>query len=304
MYQGALANARAHLEEGHEIHDPGRDIEVKSERSLHWPTYGTVILALVCWQLGEVERARELIEQAKARADDSRHGLTLAVVYNFASLSEIFSGDAEAVLRDAETLAGIDPPLLSDVAKMLRGWARARLGDRDAGVAEFRQGLAEYAEKKTLVSVQLCQGLLAELEGEAQGAATALARIDEALALAEQTDQRWTDAFLHRIRGDILLKADPDNPARAEDAYRAAISIAREQGARSFGLQAALKLAKLCRSTGRPVEAHDVLAPALEGFAPTPEMPEIAEAQALLAALAETEGAKDAATQGGGAKLS
>ena len=71
--------------------------------------------------------------------------------------------------------------------------------------------------------------------------------------------------------------------------YRAAISIARDRGARSFGLQAALRLAKLYQSTGRPsVEAHDALAPALEGFAPTPEMPEIAEAQAMLAALSQT----------------
>ena len=50
-----------------------------------------------------------------------------------------------------------------------------------------------------------------------------------------------------------------------------------------------LSLAKLYQSTGRPADAHAVLAPALEGFSPTPEMPEIAEAQALLAALAETE---------------
>jgi hypothetical protein len=46
-----------------------------------------------------------------------------------------------------------------------------------------------------------------------------------------------------------------------------------------------LSLAKLYRLTGRPAEAHAVLAPALEGFAPTPEMPEIAEAQALLVAI-------------------
>ena len=55
----------------------------------------------------------------------------------------------------------------------------------------------------------------------------------------------------------------------------------------SWGLRAALSLAKLYRLTGRPAEAHAVLAPALEGFAPTPEMPEIAEAQALLERLAE-----------------
>jgi hypothetical protein len=45
-------------------------------------------------------------------------------------------------------------------------------------------------------------------------------------------------------------------------------------------------LAKLYQSTGHPGDAHAVLAPALEGFAPTPEMPEIAEAQALMERLA------------------
>jgi predicted ATPase len=81
------------------------------------------------------------------------------------------------------------------------------------------------------------------------------------------------------------LKADPKDHARAEQAYLAAIALAREQGARSFGLQAALKLAKLYQSTGRPSDARAVLSPALEGFSPTPEMPEIAEAQALLVAI-------------------
>ena len=51
-------------------------------------------------------------------------------------------------------------------------------------------------------------------------------------------------------------------------------------------------LAKLYRSTGRPADAHAVLAPALEGFSPTPQMPEIAEAQALLAALADSDEVK------------
>ncbi|HZZ25539.1 MAG TPA: hypothetical protein VFE60_24625, partial [Roseiarcus sp.] len=64
--------------------------------------------------------------------------------------------------------------------------------------------------------------------------------------------------------------------------FRTALAIAMEQGARSWGLRASLSLAKLYQSTGRPTDAHTILVPALEGFAPTPEMPEIAEAQALL----------------------
>ncbi len=82
--------------------------------------------------------------------------------------------------------------------------------------------------------------------------ATAAARIEEALALAAQTGQAGTDAFLHRIRRDILLRANPDNPVPAEEAYRTAIAVAREQGARAFELRAALSLAKLYQSTGVP----------------------------------------------------
>ena len=94
------------------------------------------------------------------------------------------------------------------------------------------------------------------------------------------------------MRGEILLKPDPTNPAPAKEAYLTAIAVAKQQGARSFELRAALSLAKLYQSTGRPANAHAILAPALEGFSPTPEMPEIAEAQALLAALAETDEVK------------
>jgi hypothetical protein len=97
------------------------------------------------------------------------------------------------------------------------------------------------------------------------------------------------DSFLHRLRGEILLKRDPTDAPPAEEALQTAIAIAKVKGARSYGLLASLSLAKLYQSTGRPAEAHAVLAPALEGFAPTPEIPEIAEAQSLFAALAATD---------------
>ena len=112
-----------------------------------------------------------------------------------------------------------------------------------------------------------------------------LARIDEAITLASDTGQHWTDAFLHRLRGRILLKCDAANTAPAEQAFLTAIAVAQQQQAKSFELRAALSLAKLYQSTGRPADAHAVLGPALKGFSPTPEFPEIAEAQALLATL-------------------
>jgi predicted ATPase len=148
-----------------------------------------------------------------------------------------------------------------------------------------------------LVSAANCrrfQSLLAEIEAETVGTEGALTRMDEALALAAETGERWSDAFLHRIRGEILWKRDPANTAPAEEAFLTAIAVAQQQKARSFELRAALALAKLYQSTNRAADAHAVLAPALEGFSPTPEFPEIAEAQTLLAALAETEEVKNA----------
>ena len=105
-------------------------------------------------------------------------------------------------------------------------------------------------------------------------------RINEALMLSTETGEQWTDAFLHRLRGEVLLKCDPTNSVPAEVAVLTAIAVAREQKARSFELRAALSLAKLYQLTDRATEAQAVLSSALEGFSPRPEFPEIAEAQA------------------------
>jgi predicted ATPase len=126
---------------------------------------------------------------------------------------------------------------------------------------------------------------LADAEVRANDPDRALAILDEAVATCERLGYHAFEAELHRSRGEILRKRDPANPAPAEQAFRTAIAVAKRQGTRSFEPRAALALAKLYQSTGRPAEAHAVLAPAVEGFSPTSEMPEIAEAEALVVAI-------------------
>ena len=142
---------------------------------------------------------------------------------------------------------------------------------------------------------------LSETEARASDFERAVTVLDEALATAERTGYRAFEAEL-RARGEMLLRRDPTDSAEGEQVLQTALAIARQQGTRAFELRAALSLAKLLQSTGRPVEAHAVLAPALEGFSPTAEMPEIAGAQALLTALAETAEVKLEVTQRGGCK--
>ena len=103
--------------------------------------------------------------------------------------------------------------------------------------------------------------------------------------MAEETGEHYTDAYLYRLRGEFLARRCPGTPLPAEEAFQTAIAIAKAQGACGYALLASHSLAKLYLSTGRPNDARATLAPALEGFSPTPEMPEITEAQALLSRL-------------------
>ena len=129
------------------------------------------------------------------------------------------------------------------------------------------------------------EAALAEAEAGTGEIASALRRLEDARAELERTEQRWHEAEMHRIRGEILLKREPADTAAPEQALQAAIAIARSQRARSFELRAALSLAKLYRTVDRDADAHAVLTCAVEGFPPTQQFPELTEAQALLSAL-------------------
>ena len=128
----------------------------------------------------------------------------------------------------------------------------------------------------------LVKASLAEAEARNGELKAALATLEEALDGFDRTGQRWFNAEIHRMRGEILLELNPADPALAVDALLTAIGVAQAQKARSFELRAALALARLYRSSGRHADAQAAIGPALEGFAPTPELPEIAAALAFV----------------------
>jgi predicted ATPase len=296
LWQGDFVDARTDFAEALRTYDPERDRDAKFRFGADTGAAAAGFLALASWALGDVKQARALSEEALARADETAHAPTRANVYYVISRYHMLRGDPETVMRTAKIPLDLGREhgmaLYLAYGEMDSNWARAWLGDRQSGTIGLREALAAYRGQGNKVHVPLFQGRLAELEAKGREVDDASRRIDEALALANETGERWVDALLHRIRGAILLKRDPPNTEHAEEAFLAAVAIAQAQKARSFELQAALALAKLFQSTARPAEAHAMLAPALEGFAPTPEMPEIAEAQALLVVLAEADEVK------------
>jgi predicted ATPase len=149
----------------------------------------------------------------------------------------------------------------------------------------MRRGVELLREQNILWFDGLLKIALAEAEARAGDPDRAVAILDEALATCDRTGYRAFEAELHRARGEILLKRDPADFASAKEAFLTAIAVAKQQGTRSFELRAALALAKVYQLIARPAEAYGVLGPAIEGFAPTSEFPEIGEAVSFMAAI-------------------
>src|SRR5271166_3271876 len=300
-FAGEYREARDHLERALALFQPGRDDDLAFRFGVDPGTAVMALLAVASWPLGEIDRAISLIDRMQTRIADLTHVSTIAYGRLQAALFELVRGDHARVAPNAFELARLarehDLPMFRAWGVFLEGWWSAATSAMGGGLEDMRRGVELLREQNVLWFDGLLKIALAEAEARAGDPDRAIAVLDEALATCDRAVDRAFEAELHRARGEILLKCDPANPAPAEEAFLTAIAVAKQQGTRSFELRAALALAKLYQSTGRPVEAHAVLAPALEGFSPTPEMPEIAEAETLLSALAETDEVKSAAAQ-------
>ena len=246
-------------------------------------------LAFALWPLGEVDRAISLIDAMQTRAAEITHAGTLAFARLQAALFELMRGDnpgrAELSASELARLAREHKlPFFGACALFLEGWVKECKG-APGGLEEMRRAIEAVRQQKVLTFLDLGSIGLAVAEARAGDPDRAVALLDDALATDERAGCRTFEAELQRARGEILLQCDPKNPAPAEDAFLAAIAVAKDQGARSFELRAALPLAKLYRATQRAAGAQAVLASALEGFSLTPKLPEMQEALEILTAV-------------------
>jgi class 3 adenylate cyclase/predicted ATPase len=284
-FQGDYAGARTHLEQALAAYDHERDHRLAPRFVFDDRVVTTGWLAVVVWALGEVDQGIHLLDSALSLARQSGHLPTIAWVQayrcRFAGICRkpgLARLHAEEVLRLARE-HGL-PMRLAD-GSFYNGWARWCAGDGD-GEAAMREGLALWNEMHYRLFAPLTGTLLAECEAAAGRAEVGLATLDAQLAAIEQTGERWFDAEMHRVRGELLLKQRRPDVVAAEAAFMRAIEIARSQQTRIFELRASLSLAKLYQTTGRDHIASELLVPALVGFNVGPDVPDVEEAQRLL----------------------
>jgi predicted ATPase len=170
LNQGEFRAAETYLLRALEAYDPQRDREANLRYGVDTGAGALIYLAEVNYDFGKFTQARELSEEAVARALESGHAPTIGTVYQSKALLEILRGDPAATRHTAEALIELSQRhgLEDYVAwgQMLSAWARAKLGDRETGVAELQQSLRKLAKSGRKLSVPYYQALLAEMEAD------------------------------------------------------------------------------------------------------------------------------------------
>jgi predicted ATPase len=285
-FQGDYTAARTHLEQALAAYEHERYHHLAPRFVFDDKVVATGWLAGVLWPLGEVDQAARLLDSALSLARQSGHLPSVAWAHAYTCRFAGICRRPELARPHAEELLVLArehrlPMRLAD-GSFFHGWARWCAGDGD-GKAGMREGLALWNEMDYRLFAPLTGTLLAEREAEAGRVEVGLATLDAQLAAIERTGQRWFEAEMYRGRGELLLKLLRPDLAAAESAFMRAIAIARVQQTRTFELRAALSLAKLYKATARDQAASELLVPALVGFDAGPEVPEVEEAQRLLA---------------------
>jgi predicted ATPase len=123
----------------------------------------------------------------------------------------------------------------------------------------MRQGLTTHQTTEGEIAWPYFLALLAEAYAGIGQAQEGLAVLAEALAIANKNGERFYEAELHRLRGDLLLNLCVDNQAEAEACFRQALEVAHWQSAKSLELRAVMSLSRLWQKQGKREEARKML---------------------------------------------
>jgi predicted ATPase len=247
-------------------------------------------VALVLWLQGYPDQARERIHNAVTLSEELSHPFTRAfAAYQAASLHRFLHEKQQAqeqaeMVRTLEIEHGFGS--FSAQSTMMQGWALVTQGHAAEGIAQLHEGLDAYRAKGTELTLPSLLTRLVEayqIQGRIEEGLTVLA---EALALVNKNEERFLEAELHRLKGELLLQQAVPDVSQAEVCFRQALAVARHQQAKSLELRAAMSLSRLWQRLGKRAEAHQLLAGIYDWFTEGFDTADLQEAKALLAELA------------------
>jgi predicted ATPase len=283
---GDIPEGRAHCDQAIALYDPA---EHRPLATRFGQDIGVSILSfrsLALWVLGYPERALADAERALDDAREIGHATTLMYALYCASLTHILCRRYAAVgtlVDELVALADEKGALLWKAFGMLQqGGLFALTGKAADSVQTIASALIAFRSTGSTFFVPTYLSSLARAYAELGQFDDAWRCIDEAMTAVETTKERWCEADILRIAGEIALMGPEADAAKAEAYFERALAVARAQQAKSWELRAALSLARLWRDQGRHADAHDLLAPIYGWFTEGFDTLDLKEAKALL----------------------
>jgi predicted ATPase len=204
---------------------------------------------------------------------------SVSTLYQYRRDVAATSVHAEALMAPDEAQGVV---LRFEQGRMLGGWALAVQGDAAEGIVQIQPGIVVHQRIGPRVGLPYHLSLLAGACGQAGQPEAGLTVLAEALMLAAETDERWWEAELYRLKGELLLQLPILDAHQAEACFQQALDVARSQQAKALELRAAMSLSRLWQRQGKWDAARTLLAPIYGWFTEGFDTPDLQEAKALL----------------------
>jgi class 3 adenylate cyclase len=242
--------------------------------------------ALTALMAGHLTRAQRWSDDALALAARVEHAPSVAHAEWYRVELCHIRGEAEEAEARAERVFALalekGSAHYAAWARMMLGWALVQRGAVDAGLTTLEEGRA--ALRATAITYHIPHRLAVRADAFAAAGRIADARdaIEEALESVARAGEIWYEPEVLRIKAELLLMSPKPDEVAAERCLEEALAIAGARGARFWALRAAVALARVQARQNREAAARSVLAAALRGFEAERQVPEIADAIALL----------------------
>ena len=288
MHMGEIVEGRPHLDRAIALCDRVEHCHLAALG--HDARVATLSLrSLALCVLGFRQAALADTEHALKEAREIGQAATLMYALLVTSVTYVVCGDyAEANAITDELIALTDQTgslFWGAFGMMQRGSVLALTGKATDAVQTITSGITAFRSTGSTLDLALYLSYLAEAHAHLRQFDNATRCIDEAMNLIERTKERWYEAEVNRIAGEIaLLSLEPD-VAKAEMYFQRALAVARKQQAKSWELRAAMSLARLWRDHGRPQQARELLAPVYGWFTQGFDTRDLVEAKSLLGEL-------------------
>jgi predicted ATPase len=164
----------------------------------------------------------------------------------------------------------------------VRGWLFAVTGKASDAVLAITSGITSLRSIGATLYEPRHLSFLAMAYAELGQIDDAWRCIDDAIERVERSKEKWGEAEVHRIAGEIALKSLAPDPEKAEAYFDRALAVARAQQSKSWELRAAMSMARLWRDQGKREEARELLAPVYGWFTEGFDTRDLKEAEALL----------------------